>query len=69
MDNKVFYVNETELPWQEGLVVNDALKLMNYTFKMLVIKLNGVLVKKTDYDSTLIPAGADLKVIHLISGG
>ncbi len=69
MDDKVFYVNEKELPWQEGLVVNDALRLMNYTFKMLVIKLNGVLVKKADYDSTIIPENADVKVIHLISGG
>lgn len=69
MDEKVFYVNEKELPWQEGLVVNDALRLMNYTFKMLVIKLNGVLVKKADYDSTIIPENADVKVIHLISGG
>lgn len=69
MDKKVYYVNGTELPWQEGLVVNDALKLMNYTFKMLVIKLNGELVKKADYASTIIPENADLKVIHLISGG
>jgi len=50
-------------------VVRDALTLMNYTFKMLVIKLNGELVKKEDYDSTPIPENADLKVIHLISGG
>lgn len=69
MSNKIFHVNDKELPWQEGLVVSDALKMMNYTFKMLVIKLNGQLVKKTDYDSTLIPENADLKVIHLISGG
>ncbi len=69
MNESYFYVNEHKLPWKEGLVVHDALTLMNYTFKMLVIKLNGELVKKADYDSTPIPIGADLKVIHLISGG
>lgn len=64
-----FSVNEHKLVWQEGLVIRDALRLMNYTFKMLVIKLNGQLVKKDDYDSTPIPENADVKVIHLISGG
>lgn len=69
MNEAMFTVNEHKLPWREGLVVRDALTLMNYTFKMLVIKLNGQLVKKDDYDSTPIPENADLKVIHLISGG
>lgn len=69
MNTPVFYVNETKLPWREGMVVRDALTMMNYTFKMLVIKLNGELIKKESYDSTPIPQNADLKVIHLISGG
>lgn len=69
MNEAIFYVNEHKLPWKEGLVVQDALSMMNYTFKMLVIKLNGDLVKKDAYLTTPIPEGADLKVIHLISGG
>lgn len=69
MNDAYFHVNGHKQPWKEGLVVRDALTMMNYTFKMLVIKLNGELVKKDDYDSTLIPENADLKVIHLISGG
>jgi thiamine biosynthesis protein ThiS len=69
MNPPVFYVNEKQLPWREGLVVRDALTMMNYSFRMLVIKLNGELVKKDSYDSTAIPQDADLKVIHLISGG
>jgi thiamine biosynthesis protein ThiS len=65
----IFTVNDHTLVWKEGLVVRDALTMMNYTFVMLVIKLNGKLVKKADYDTTPIPQNADLKVIHLISGG
>jgi sulfur carrier protein len=49
--------------------VNDLLARKNYTFKMLVIKINGGLVKKTDYDSTFIREGDDVSVLHLISGG
>ncbi|MDD4310554.1 MAG: sulfur carrier protein ThiS [Candidatus Cloacimonetes bacterium] len=69
MCDQTFMVNEHILPWKEGLVISDALTLMNYTFKMLVIKLNGDLVKKDSYDTTPIPPNADVKVIHLISGG
>ncbi len=69
MTESTFLVNEIKQTWKEGLTVRDALIMMNYTFPMLVIKLNGQLVKKQDYDKTPIPENADLKVIHLISGG
>ena len=64
-----FLCKWTEITWKEGLVISDALKMMNYTFKMLVIKLNGELVKRENWQTTSIPQNADLKVIHLISGG
>ncbi|MDD2229414.1 MAG: sulfur carrier protein ThiS [Candidatus Cloacimonetes bacterium] len=69
MDKPIFTVNDHKLPWQEGLVIRDALTMMNYTFMMLVIKINGVLVKKGDYDTAPIPLNAEVQVIHLISGG
>jgi thiamine biosynthesis protein ThiS len=67
--SKTIEINGNTVDWQEGMSVRDAMKLMNYTFPMLVIKLNGTLVSKSDYDSTTIPAGAELMVVHLISGG
>lgn len=66
---KVITVNGNTIEWEEGLTVSSLLTKMNYTFKMLIIKLNGVLVKKDQYESTFIPEGADVAVIHLISGG
>ena len=68
-DKPVFFVNGNILPWKEGLVVADALKMMNYTFKMLVIKMNGELIKRENWQTTPIPENADIKVIHLSSGG
>lgn len=62
-------VNGNTVEWEEGLSVAALLTKMNYTFRMLVIKINGKLVKKGSYETTLIPAGADVSVIHLISGG
>jgi sulfur carrier protein len=62
-------VNGEKLDWQPGMTVRDILEAKNYRFRMLVTKIDGTLVKRSDYDTTLVPEGADVKVIHLISGG
>jgi len=45
------------------------LALKNSTFKMLVIKINGNLIPKDQYETTFIHDGDDVMVLHLISGG
>ena len=62
-------VNSQTLDWQDGMTVDDVLKKMRYTFKMLVVKVNGELVKRNQYNDFRIPDNADVKVIHLMSGG
>ncbi|MBT3756477.1 MAG: sulfur carrier protein ThiS [Candidatus Cloacimonetes bacterium] len=66
---KTIRVNENSLKWEENMNIIVILKRMNYTFRMLVIKVDGKLVKKNEYASTIVQPGADVKVIHLISGG
>ena len=53
----------------EQLTISQLLELKNYTFKMLVIKVNGKLVKKDTYDSFKINDEDDVTVLHLVSGG
>lgn len=62
-------VNSDKMDWFEGITIDDILKKKNYTFKMLVTKINGTLVKRADYAITIVPDEADVKIIHLISGG
>ncbi len=62
-------VNGNPLDWEEGMTVRRLLQIKRYSFGMLVIRINGTLVKKADYDSTLVPPGADVMVYHLMSGG
>ena len=66
---KTIKVNNNLIAWQENLTINKILKIMNYSFKMLVIKVNGELIKKDEYGTKIIPENADVKIIHLISGG
>lgn len=54
---------------QEELTVSGLLRERNFTFKMLVIKINGQLIKKEAYDTAKVKDGDDVMVLHLISGG
>jgi sulfur carrier protein len=49
--------------------VEELLKIKTFTFKMLVIKINDVLIKKEEYSTANIKDGDNVQVIHLISGG
>jgi len=62
-------VNGKNLEWREGLTVREMLKEMGYNFPMIVVKVNGKVVKRENWDSHIIPDGAVVDAIHLISGG
>ncbi len=61
--------NRSETIEQEGITIQELIELKNFTFKLLVTKINGTLVKKDKRDSIKIYAGDKVDVIHLISGG
>lgn len=62
-------VNGDRHPWHEGMTVRDVLTARKYTFRMLVVRINGAVIQKTAFDTAVIPDGAEVDVIHLISGG
>ncbi len=66
---KILLNNNREEFAGDEMTVTDLLRLKNFTFKMLVIKINGILIKKTGYDIALIKEGDEVHVLHLISGG
>lgn len=61
--------NRPEKFSESSLSISELLEKKNFTFKMLIIKVNGEVKKKEDYDKTTINDGDDVKVIHLIAGG
>lgn len=63
LNNRQESFEETEL------TIEELIKKKNFTFKMLVTKLNGKLVKKDDRGKTVIKDGDDVTVLHLVSGG
>jgi thiamine biosynthesis protein ThiS len=62
-------VNGRRVDWEPGMTVQRVLRVMNYTFRMLVVKVDGRLVRREDYAESQVPPDADVKVIHLVAGG
>ena len=62
-------VNSEKRDWVENENITRLLKRMNYTFPLVVVKIDGKVIPKASYDDTVIPDGSRVEVIHLISGG
>jgi sulfur carrier protein len=66
---KIILNNKEEILEGDQFTVNELLQIKKFTFKMLVIKVNGQLIKKNEYDTALVKDGDEVMVLHLISGG
>jgi len=66
---KIILNNNPEEFKQEVMTVTELLKAKTFTFKMLVVRINGNLVKKDEYDTARIQDKDDVMVLHLVSGG
>jgi sulfur carrier protein len=62
-------VNGEGMPHRSGMTVQDILDERKYVFRMLAVSVNGQVVARKDYKTTQVPDGADVQVIHMISGG
>ena len=60
--------NKETIP-QDSISVSELIRWKNFTFRMLVTKVNGKLVKKEERDDVMIKDGDEVMVLHLISGG
>lgn len=53
----------------ETLSISEIIKQKNFTFKLLVTKINGELIKKENRETAIVKDGDNVLIIHLISGG
>lgn len=66
---KIILNNRQEEFGKNIMTIRELLDKKNFTFKMLVIKINNKLVKKEDFDTAIVRDGDNVDVLHLISGG
>jgi thiamine biosynthesis protein ThiS len=66
---KITLNNNPEILELSELTVRELLNVKRFTYKMLIVKINGKVVKKEDYETTKIVDGDNVIVLHLVSGG
>jgi thiamine biosynthesis protein ThiS len=58
-----------DIAWEEGLTVSRLLEQLKFSFPLIIVSVNGMLVPKDQYASRQIPDGAEVKVLHMTAGG
>lgn len=53
----------------EAITVSEMLDLKKFTFRMRIIKINGELISKDKYSTTIIHDGDNIQMFYLMSGG
>jgi sulfur carrier protein len=54
---------------RDSLTLSELIELKSFSFRLLVTKINGRLIKKEERNSALINDGDHVAIIHMISGG
>ncbi len=63
-------VNEKfEVEWEEGMTVNRLLARLGFSFPLIIVSIDGLLVPKDEFATRLVPDGAQVKVLHMTAGG
>ncbi|MFP4023119.1 MAG: sulfur carrier protein ThiS [Thiohalospira sp.] len=66
---KIILNNKEETFEKNKLTVSKLLELSNFSYKLLIVKVNGKLIRKDAYDNTIVKDGDDVTVLHLVTGG
>jgi sulfur carrier protein len=66
---KILLNNREEEFNKDPISVNEMLVIKKFSFKMRIIKINGTLIPREEYDSAFIHEGDDVQMLYLMSGG
>lgn len=66
---KIILNNRNEEFVKDSISVSELLVLKKYSYKMRIIKVNGLLISKEKYDSTIINDKDEVQMLYLMSGG
>jgi len=51
------------------MTVTEMLDIKRFSYKMRIVRINGKLIKRDDYDKAVIRNGDDVQMWYLMSGG
>jgi sulfur carrier protein len=68
---KTIPANNRKLEWPDSLTLFDVFRSLGYTLRtpMVMVRVNGELIKKTQWKEYVIPEEADIRVLNVFCGG
>jgi thiamine biosynthesis protein ThiS len=69
MDIKLNKKSEKLDTQKNSISIDELLKIKNFTFELLIVRINSQLIRKESYNTTYIVEGDDVEVIHVFGGG
>jgi thiamine biosynthesis protein ThiS len=61
--------DQRDIPWHEGMTVNEVLAACNFTHHYVAVSINGTLVAPAEHERAIVADGDEVEVIHIIGGG
>jgi len=65
----VIRVGKDQVPWHEGMTVASLLRHRDDGHMYAVVRLNGKLISKPKFETTLIPDNSEVILIPMVAGG
>ncbi|MFV0466856.1 MAG: sulfur carrier protein ThiS [Lachnospiraceae bacterium] len=65
----MFFVNGRAVPFTEGVTILGYLKANKYKIDRIAIELNGKILAKSLYDTTVIQSEDRLEIVCFVGGG
>jgi thiamine biosynthesis protein ThiS len=62
-------VDGKEIPWHEGMTVADVLKGLKHADHYAVVRIEGELISRPDFDRVTVPDDSEVGLLPLIAGG
>jgi thiamine biosynthesis protein ThiS len=62
-------INDEEIKWRKGMTVRDAMNQVHFTFPLVVVSVNGMIIPPDELDKFIVNDGDEIMVLHLTSGG
>lgn len=62
-------LNGKELSGYEEMTVEDLISRENFMKSRIAVEINGAIVSKSDYSTTLVHAGDVIEVVSFVGGG
>jgi sulfur carrier protein len=60
---------QDEVYEEPTLSVRDLIQKKRWSFPLIITRINGLLVERSDYETRLIADGDTVELYHLVSGG